>query len=389
MDIGSKLSHRMSSTKLRTHLIESIYATVTDQDAWPTFLRELVAGSESRSARLLVMNADATRVISSIKLNIDDNYHRQYVEHYVNACPWRPELRQKPPGRLYSTSLHFSCRQHDFYRSEFFNDWARPQDIHHGVCGTIHCDSGQSVQLLVQRSRDQGHYSEAETAYFNDLIPHLQHSFLLAGQVAASQARAEAIALAAGGETLPFLLLDLSLRLSYCNPGVEALIEVEPGLAIINGHVRIIDELLNKDLHKLLLECLAAAATRGFHTAGGTIEVPRPDGSSLRLLVRPVHPDFPLLAGEPAAYIAVYLYNPEAEVVIDCDRLRRLYSLSEAETRVALAMVAAPDTAAVAKRCAISLHTVRSHLKALFAKTETHNQADLIKRLLTGPNQKR
>lgn len=163
-------------------MIESIYTTVTDQGAWHTFLRELVACSKSRSARLLVMNPEATRVISSIKVNIDDNYHRQYVDHYVNTCPWRPELQRKTPGRLYSTYLHFSCRQPQFCRSEFFNDWARPQDIHHGVCGTIFRNSSHSVQLLVQRTRDQGHYNEAQTAFFNDLIPHLQHSFLLGGQ---------------------------------------------------------------------------------------------------------------------------------------------------------------------------------------------------------------
>lgn len=389
MDIDSRLPKNGRQEQLRTRLIESIYSTITDQNAWPAFLRELVTCSESRSARLLVMNPEATRVISSIKLNIDDNYHRQYVEHYVNTCPWRPELRRKPPGRLYSTYLHFSCRQPEFCRSEFFNDWASPQDIHHGVCGTIFHNSGRSVQLLVQRTRDQGHYSEAETDFFNNLIPHLQHSFLLGAQVTDGQARAEAIAQAAGGEALPFVLLDLSLHLTYCNPNTEALITAEPGLTIINGQLRISDDLRNQRLQRLLRECLAASATRSFHAAGGTIAVPRPCGSALQLLVKPVHPDIPILADETTGYVAVYLYNPQAEIHLDGEKLSRLYSLSEAETRVAMAMVVTPDLPAVAKQCGISLHTVRSHLKAIFAKTDTHNQAGLMKRLLTGPARQR
>jgi DNA-binding CsgD family transcriptional regulator len=85
----------------------------------------------------------------------------------------------------------------------------------------------------------------------------------------------------------------------------------------------------------------------------------------------------------------VYFYDPEARIEIDSERLRELYSLSEAETRVAVAMVDTPDSAEVAKSCAISLHTVRSHIKAIFCKTGTSSRADLMKRLLTSPVRRR
>ncbi|HEX9859209.1 MAG TPA: helix-turn-helix transcriptional regulator, partial [Paracoccaceae bacterium] len=78
-----------------------------------------------------------------------------------------------------------------------------------------------------------------------------------------------------------------------------------------------------------------------------------------------------------------------AGIAVDRERLSRLYGLSEAEIRVAVAMLATPDPAEVAKRCFISLHTVRSHLKAIFAKTDTQGQADLMKRLLVGPARRR
>jgi DNA-binding CsgD family transcriptional regulator len=370
-------------------LIENIYSTVADPGAWHGFLRELIACTNSRSARLLVMNADATRVVSSLKENLDDNYHRQYTEYYVNACPWRTELQQKPPGRLYSTYLHFSCSQSDFLRSEFYNDWAGPQDIHHGVCGTIYQDSGRTVQLLVQRTGGQGHYTEQDTAFINQVVPHLQHAFQLSGQVADRCARAEAVALAAEGETLPYFLLDYSLRVIHCSPGAEELLGVETPLTFRNGHIRVADEVCNQRLQRLLRECLAAADSRAFHSTGGSLEVPRTDGAGLHLLVRPIHPDIPALTAKPAGYVVVYVYDPEAGIAVDHGCLRRLYSLSEAEIRVAMAMLATADPAEVAKRCFISLHTVRSHLKAIFAKTGTKSQADLMKRLLVGPARRR
>lgn len=389
MGAVSYLPDSPRSALLRTRLIETIYATVADPDKWQTLIAELVAGTNSRSARLLVMNADASRVISSIKHNIDDNFHSQYVKHYVNACPWRPELARKRPGRLYSTYLHFSCRQPDFMRSEFYNDWARHQDIHHGVCGTIYQDSRQTVQLLVQRTRGQGHYTETDTAFFNEYVPHLRHAFQLADQVADRRSRAEAIALAADSEHLPFILLDYSLRPVHCNSSAEALINSESVLLLTRGQLRLAEREQDQQFQRLLRTCLAAADSRTLHAACDPLEVPRPDQSTLQLWVKSVHPDVPTLAGKASGYVAVYIYDPEVRILLDHDRLCKIYGLSKAEIRVAMALLATPDLADVARRCFISLHTVRSHLKAIFAKTATQNQADLVKRLMVGPARRR
>lgn len=366
-------------------LIENIYMTVDDPEGWTPLLGKLVAATASRSARLLVLNAKADRVTSSLKINIDEHYHRQYTDHFVNKCPWRPELRRMAPGRLYSTYLHFSCPQKNFYHSEFYNDWARLQDIHHGICGTIYQDSSQTVQLLIQRTGDQGHYTENDTAFVNGLVPHMQHSFLIAGKIAHTRARAEAIAIAAECEALPFLVLNKALQVTYCSPEAERLITKKRMLEINKNKLRIEDELQDRRLKKLLRECVTAADTRMFQTGGGSMAVLRPDGSNLQLLVKPLHPEIPLLLGEPGGYAAVYLYDPEGRIKIDPARLRSLYSLSEAEARVAAAIAEMTDSAEAARQCAISLHTLRSHIKSIFIKTRTHSRAELIKHLVSSP----
>jgi DNA-binding CsgD family transcriptional regulator len=224
-----------------------------------------------------------------------------------------------------------------------------------------------------------------DTAFFNDYVPHLQHAFQLANQVADRRSQAEAIALAADNEILPFILLDSSLRPIYCNSGAEEMINSESILLLTRGQLRITDQEKNQQLQRLLRTCLNAADSRTLHTACDTLEVPRPDGSNLLLRVKPVHPDVPTLAGLLAGYVAVYVYDPEAGIRFDHERLCKLYSLSKAEIRVAMALLTTPDPTEVAKRCFISLHTVRSHLKSIFAKTDSQNQADLVKRLMAGP----
>lgn len=368
----------------QAHLIEAIYRTVPEPESWPDLLDELVTATGSRSARLLVMNAAADRVLASTKVNIDDGYHRQYADYYVNQCPWRPELKRKPPGRLYSTYLHFSCRQPDFYRTEFFNDWARRQDIHHGLCGTVYADGERSVQLLLQRTRGQGHYSETDTRFVNTLVPHLQHAVLAAGQVAQARVQADAIARAAEGETLPFLLLDRQLRVRYCSPLAEQLLVEGEVLTSHNGRPVLTDRRHDRRLKKLLRQCLDGALGRTLD-GGGSVAVPRPGRPDLLLLLRPVHPAIPLLTGETDVFVVIYCHDPQALVRLDPARLRQLYDLSAAEARVAVTLVATPDSEALARQCCISMNTLRSHFKSLFLKTRTKSRAELMKRLLTSP----
>ncbi len=370
---------------LRSSLIEQIYSTITNPTAWTTVLQELVTCTDSRSARLLVMNTEASQVLSSFKLNIDDGYHQKYTDYYVNTCPWRRELSSKKIGQLYSTYLHFSCRQPEFYQSEFFNDWARPQDIHHGICGTIYRDSNRSMQLLVQRTSGQGYFTEADTFFVNNFIPHLQQSFLLSSQLIDNRNSSKAIAIAAGGERLPFLLLDNSLQIIYCTEPAEKMIASESELTVRNGNLQTINDKENRYLQDILRKSLAAADTREFDSLGGNLEITRTHKPNLKILVRPIHPDISVQEDAPPGYVAVYLYDTEAGINIDSEELRRFYSLSKAETRVATEMIISKDLAEAAKRCCVSMNTLRSHLKSIFIKTETHSQASLMKLLLSGP----
>ena len=164
-------------------LLDTLYATPTDPALWRHFLHQLVTVSQSRSARLLVLDKAAETVRSSTKINIDDRAHQDYVNYFVNTCPWRPELREKPTGRLYSTYLDFSCRQRRFYQTEFYNDWARELDIHHGVCGTVYQTHDYTVQLLVQRTGGQGPYQAPDTRWFNELVPHVRRAIDLTRHV--------------------------------------------------------------------------------------------------------------------------------------------------------------------------------------------------------------
>lgn len=58
--------------------------------------------------------------------------------------------------------------------------------------------------------------------------------------------------------------------------------------------------------------------------------------------------------------------------------LESMFDLSPAEARVANAIAQGEDVVAIARRLRVSLHTVRTQLKTVFLKTDTHRQAELV-----------
>tara|TARA_B100000676_G_scaffold143954_2_gene142447 strand:+ start:169 stop:1368 length:1200 start_codon:yes stop_codon:yes gene_type:complete len=374
----------------RVDLLDTLYEAPCNAEAWAQFLQKLVSATQSRSARMLVMDRHAETVLSSIKHNIDDSAHQQYVAHYVNACPWRPELKHKDPGRLYSTFMDFSCRQRAFYHTEFYNDWARQQDIHHGVCGTVWQDEDYTVQLLIQRTGGQGHYTEEETADINELITHVRRAIRLQTQISAIDQQRQGLQDALNVQAQPFLLLTRQGKIVHLTNDARLLLEQHPLATLQKGFLSLLAPHLQGELITLLRQVtLPNSALVG---AGGVISLPGNGQPPLRCLVSPLRHDQSRHAlwshyQEPLAIL--YLHDPLSEVAIDLDCLMQLFELSEAEARVAADISRGLSPQQIAARHSLSVHTVRTQLKAVFQKTGTNRQSELAKQILTAPITKR
>jgi DNA-binding CsgD family transcriptional regulator len=111
---------------------------------------------------------------------------------------------------------------------------------------------------------------------------------------------------------------------------------------------------------------------------------------------RPLHlwaVSLPRAAGEPLARTAeadvmVIVIDPELSAAPSIEALRALYGLTAAEARLTSGLLHGERLEDYAARSSISMHTARTHLKSVFAKTETDRQAELMRllsRMLCGP----
>ena len=81
---------------------------------------------------------------------------------------------------------------------------------------------------------------------------------------------------------------------------------------------------------------------------------------------------------------AIFVADPDARAERRPERLRQSYGLTRMEAEVASRLVGGMRPCEIRDDLGISIDTVRGHVKQLFAKTDTHRQADLVRVLLAG-----
>jgi DNA-binding CsgD family transcriptional regulator len=138
---------------------------------------------------------------------------------------------------------------------------------------------------------------------------------------------------------------------------------------------------------KLLRQLIGSALQVARNVAaspGGVMRISRRSGCApYEVLVAPVSgTTLGLDFDGPLA--AVFVRDPEARIVPPTDRLQHFYALTGAEARLMQALVAGDTLDTIAERFGVSRETLRSQLKAVFLKTGTSSQIELIRLGLRG-----
>lgn len=102
----------------------------------------------------------------------------------------------------------------------------------------------------------------------------------------------------------------------------------------------------------------------------------------LQILAMPLRPaSGDSLIAAPKTNVMVVVVDPEATTAPSIETLNALYGLTAAEAHLVQRLLMGKRLEDCAKHAGISVNTARTHLKAVFAKTETDRQADLIRLL--------
>ncbi len=338
--------------------LDAFCGAVLEPAAWPDALQAVAAACKATMVTVVSCTREGELSCSAdARAAIDEYRFRRTVPDSRHARV-NPRL-----GEGFRTDLDdFSAAE--IARDPYYQEFLAPLDVRwHAVAALPGFDDGLVVSL--KRSARQGPFEDCDLQMLNRLLPHWRRAARQAALVAHARFRGELDGFARVG--LGAALVGDGGRLLATNDRLV----LGDGL-IGPGHTL----QAQRDDERRALAGAIAAACAGCALPAAPVVVRRASGA------RPYLVD---VIATPAGDLADAARCRALVVVTDLDArspprratLQRAFGLTARETDVALQFSAGATLREIARRLQISEAHVRQRLKTVFAKTQTHRQADL------------
>lgn len=354
-------------------LLGPIYDTALCPGSWPDVLARLARLFDCHFADVFARTEDRSAFHGqAIGLDPDD-YQREFLGTWTRRNIWGARRPVRYAGEVVTTPEIIA--NSELVRSEMFNDYLNPRDLHQGLRLATWSGEGWINYISLMRSWSAGTFTAAELSAARFLTPHLERAASVARQLAASSGPAGPGAPLLDSLDQPAILVDAAGRVVRLNRLAEGLAMQGDTLLVRQGAVT---GATPADTGALLA-AIAAAALPGPAAATVTLAHPR-TGRRQAVSVLPVSARVAWPVPDAGA---VLLLLPRAEAgPSPPEALRARYGLTAAEAAVALHLREGASPAAISDATGRSIHTVRSHLAHLMHKTGTSRQGDLVRLLL-------
>jgi DNA-binding CsgD family transcriptional regulator len=263
--------------------------------------------------------------------------------------------------------------EEEMVKSPAYQGFYGPRNWHYGI-GGVFFRTPATVSLITSiREKEKGPYGEQELGLLRTLVPHLRRAALLHSELNSLRSQHAAFASQLDRSPQALLLTDADRRILFTNAPGRAITKVKDGLRVELNQLRASSSTEDATLAKSIREVAANGKWRVDH-----LTVARPSGGTpYVVLVMPV-PSFGAPLGMPPPAVAVMVTDPDRPVSLDPKALQVLFSFTPAEAKVTALLVQGRSMEQIATQLAVSLETVRTHVRHVFSKTATNRQGELI-----------
>lgn len=368
-------------------LITSIYEAAVEPTIWPSRL-ERIAEAVGHAAVSLITTEDFDKPIDVWLANYDPACIEARFRHYA-----RPDVNPSVRASMEIAPLLVVPRTRFISDREFEKDPACQailiaQGLYHGCIATLHRAGLLLSVLEVYRPRRLGEFGRSEIRILQRLVPHAANALRVNRHLSFSQIHQRQAEEALNQLNLGVLLLTHEGQIVLANRAAEHLLQRGDGIASRDGKLATSRHL---DAERLACVIARAAGRAALPPMVEALRIDRGDDHRpLHLWATPLPCDpSSSLARAWQADIMLIVIDPELGAAPPIEALRALYGLTEAEARLTSGLLHGERLEDYAARAGISVNTARTHLKSVFAKTDTDRQAELmllLSRALNAPD---
>ena len=365
-------------------VIGRLYDAATDTGKWKLFLADLVTLFDATACHLVHYDFSEKRMTFSVHTGMD-HLSEAWWKRYEELLPEDPRV----PGYMMYPGKPQSCRmtvdEKVLHASRFYRELLVPARVEYSLGVKLEDVGSTIIGIVMLRDDRLTQFDQADCDLLGVLIPHLKRAMVIQKRFAlldlGQRTALEALDHIATG----IVLLDDGGGVKFAN-------RLAREMAVSGDGFRLMGDAVMFDDHRVQNAVLAAArqaiaaARIGPVPPGAAFSIPRPSGAApYALMVSTLwgnHLRFDLgLLDDPVAVL--FLSDPERPQEAPAELLQRLYGLTPAEAKILEALVAGRSLKAAAADQVMAYETARSHMKAIFDKTDTHRQIDVVKLVLS------
>ena len=209
-------------------------------------------------------------------------------------------------------------------------------------------------------------------------MPHINRSIHVSLKLGNARSIASAIDVATKSVNFGIIVIAYNGKPRFINEIGSRILRADDGVSVTGNGIRAQRGSENIILQRILKGSLDASAGIGIR-AGGALRISRPSGRrAYYLLISPINRE-PLEAAFSLPEALVIIKDPDADIDISAQTLQRIFQLTRAEARLTAKFFETTSLREAANEIGLTEGTARQYLKNVFAKTDTRNQAGLIK----------
>lgn len=375
----------MTSHERTLSLVHGIYTAAAEEAQWPRVLENLadaygggVAGFNYRTGGGGVVRAAQLARVEPVIIEAMQT-------EYAARNPWT-RLTQ-PLFRAGSViALDAMLPAADLRRTDYYAGILRRVGVFHCFGACVFRRGDDVLSFTAVRSAAKGPFQPKELSHVRVILPHLQRAVQISTRLKDLQRTRAALADALEYLTHGVVVIDARGIPMFVNRAARDIAADRDGFAVTSDGIAASTRADRLRLRVLVAQALRTGAGEGFES-GGAMTISRPSlKRPYRVVVAPLR--LALEDNSPAGFATLFITDPEARAETPAAIARRLFGLTESETRVASTLAATGRVEAVADELRIARATARWHLKRIYRKTGATRQAALV-RLLAEPSRLR
>lgn len=353
-------------------LVHAIHAAGVHDGAWGEVLERIRDHLDARVLTLAHHEFDSGTESTLYEAPADAQFGAE-LTRYAARNPWYLSSDDYVGGRVMTGEELIG--QAELRRTDFYRGLLEPRGLLHLLCGVVARQAGGVHCLAAYRGSGQPGFDAQERADLKLLVDHV--ALALEGRWRWQEAHdlAQALLALAEHDANPTLLAADTGEIVWCNGAAELLLDRAQGLRRDGGRLAA----AAPTDRRLLAETLARMAAAAPGQPPAVLSLASPGAAQpVVALVRALGPVYSRQAGARRGLALIALRGSQAgHDPASCVFAQR-YELTAAQARVSALVFAGHPLAAIAGMLNVSENTVRSHLKQIFQKTDTHGQMELV-----------